>query len=338
MSEDRWPGLPLRVDIAKQLGLAGLEVMRGVNPVRRIRKALRLLSAAPLAPSKPDRDLLEPAFRVLRPLARSEPRHPLCLFVTFASDGRPWAHTLRYCADLRRLGLKLVLILVTDRPDVQGLDPGPEVADAVMVRENHGYDFAAWARVLQDRPDLLDAPEVWFVNDSVYHSNAALEAMARRVRASTADVVALTESAEIRSHFQSYFFVLRTRALKHPRVRAFWAEILSLGDKMEIIHRYEAGQRAMLDEAGLRIEILFPSQVGARMNRLHLGWRGLLEAGFPFVKAEVLRDNPYGADLSGWRELIEAKGFDVSEVAFHLGAQRDGAAALLEPEKPRPAC
>ncbi len=326
---ERARGEIAKTEIAKQLMLAALGVVRGENPIRRIRKALRLLSVAPPPPARADRDLLDAGFRAVRLPSLAEPLGPTCLFVAFAADGRLWDHTLHYCADLRRLGLKVVLIAVTDRPDLQCRDPGPEVADALVVRENHGYDFAAWAATLRYMPELLEAPELWFANDSVYHSPGALAGLVERIRAGAADAVALTESLEIQPHFQSYFFVLRASALAAPAVRGFWSAIASRGDKNEIIRDYEVGQRALLEGAGLTVDILF-KDTGAHRNPLQLGWRALVAAGFPFVKVELLRDNPYGAELAGWREVLAAAGFDVPEIAFHLGARPDGAAGLLE--------
>ena len=111
-----------------------------------------------------------------------------------------------------------------------------------------------------------------------------------------------TESLEIQPHFQSYFFVLRASALATSAVRGFWSAIASRGDKTAIIRDYEVGQRALLEGAGLTVDILF-KDTGEHRNQIQLGWRELLAAGFPFVKVELLRDNPYGADLAGWRDV-----------------------------------
>jgi len=334
-----------RGEIAKQLLLASLGVLRGENPVRRIRKALRLLSRPPepsagdarpsdrpVGGTRPsDRPVGDPGFRAVRLAPLTAALGPVCLFVAFVPDGRPWPHTLRYCADLRRLGLTVILIAVTDRPDLACADPGPDVVDGLVVRENHGYDFAAWAATLRYLPELWAAPELWFVNDSVYHATSSLAPAVARARGSTSDVVAMTESDEIAPHFQSYFFALRGHALASPQVRAFWADVQSLADKNQIIRDYEVRQRAVLEAAGLDVEILFPQDPErAGENQLHHGWRALLAQGFPFVKVQLLRDNPYDADLAGWRAVLDQEGFEVPEIAFHLGSSVNGAAGLLE--------
>ncbi len=319
-----------RAEVAKQLFAAAFGVLAGENPLRRLRKALTLLSVpAPPVPGV-DKDVRDAGFRVVRFPPLLQTQGPVCLLVALAPDGRFFPHTLRFCADLRRSGLKLVLIAVTDRPDLACLDPGPDVADAVVVRENHGYDFSAWASTLRHLPEIWSAPEIWFVNDSVYHSTAPLAAAVEQVRTHQADVVGMTGSGEIAPHFQSYFFVLKAAALRNPGVRRFWDEVRSLGDKDQVIRDYEVGQKAALDTAGLSIGILFPASGAGGDNQLHHGWRTLLGAGFPFVKVQLLRDNPYGADLSGWRGEMAGKGFEMPEIAFHLGARPNGAAALLE--------
>ncbi|MFG1465093.1 rhamnan synthesis F family protein [Xanthobacter sp. DSM 24535] len=321
-----------RMEASKQLLIASLDISARANPLRRIRKALRLLSTPSDAPVQEDSDVLGPAFRAVRLPSASLSGGPVCLLVTAAADGRPFNHTLRLCADFKAHGFQVVLIVATDRPDLDCLDPGPEVADAVVTRENHGYDFAAWAAALRYLPEVWAAPEVLFANDSVYHAAPALAATLGRMRTNPAGVVALTESTELARHFQSYLFLYKAAALAHPAARAFWGEVRSLGDKLQIIREYEVAQRAVLEQAGLDVEILFPAAPGGVQgeNQLHQGWRDLITQGFPFVKVQLLRDNPYGVDLAGWRAFLDRAEFDVGEIAFHLGAGRDGAAALLE--------
>ncbi|WP_164738517.1 hypothetical protein [Aquabacter cavernae] len=319
--------LPARLAIAKQLLAAAGNVLAGRNPARRIMSALRRLAGpSGSAASVPAN---EPGLRIVRRDGLESGTGPVCLFVAYAPDGRPFGHTLSYCASLRRAGARLVLILVTDRSDRDGLDPGPDVADAVLVRENSGYDFAAWADALRHLPDLWGASEIWFANDSVYHSPSLLPGMLERVRASGADVVALTGSAEVAPHFQSYFFVLKAAPDRRAPARGFWDGVRPLADKLQVIRDYEVRQKAVLEAGGLSVEILHPAPQGPG-NHLQQDWRGLLAAGFPFVKVELLRDNPFRVDLAGWRPLMEGQGFDVSEIAFHLGTRPSGAAALME--------
>lgn len=320
--------LSLRLAIAKQFVAAAGGVLMGHNPARRVRSALQKLAGGPPVSAPASRPRNAPALRAVRgiDLAGTD---PVCVFVAYAPDGRLFDHTVRYCADLRRAGMRLVLVVVTDRPDLDCRDPGSAAADALLVRENAGYDFAAWADALRLMPQVWQAREIWFANDSVYHSPRLLGPMVERARASAADVVAMTASTEVANHFQSYCFAIKAEPARRGPARAFWESIAVLEDKLQVIRDYEVRQKAVLEAGGLSLDVLYPLPAEPR-NHLHHSWRALLEAGFPFVKIELLRDNPYRVELSGWRTALDAQGFDVEAISFHLGARPSGAAGLME--------
>ena len=323
---ERGPGaLGARLAIAKQfLAAAGL-VLSGRNPARRMRNAVRRLALGQDQTGVASRAA---DMRVQR-LEHLPADRPVCLFMAYAADGRLFPHTLRYCADLRAQGLFVLLVVATDRPDLRALDPGPDVVDGLLVRGNSGYDFAAWADALRRLPALWDAPELWFANDSMYHSPRLLPEMVARVRASAADLVALTASEEVAPHVQSYFFALKAPPDRRQTARRFWDEVRPLDDKLAVIRQYEIPHRARMEAGGLTVEALYATPPGPG-NHLQGSWRSLLEQGFPFVKVELLRDNPFQLDLSGWRAALATHGFVVEDIAFHLGARSDGAAALME--------
>jgi len=318
---------------ARHLVTAAAKLLARRDPAHNLRKALSLLHAggvAAVAGPAPDTEVEAQRLAVLRPLP--DGAGPVCLLVSFSPDGRFWPHLLAYARTLRAAGCRVVLIATTDRADLRMLDPGPEVADALVARENHGYDFAAWASVLRLWPQLWDAPELWFANDSVYHAPALFPAFAARIAASGAEVVAATASDLFAPHFQSYFFVLKRGALARAGTRAFFAGVRALADKNAVLRAYEVPLEAALKAAGADVEVLagqvLAGQEGAG-NATLTHWRPLVEAGLPFVKVQLLRENPYRIDLSGWRGVLAAHGFDVVEAELHLGAAGLPAAALL---------
>lgn len=86
-----------------------------------------------------------------------------------------------------------------------------------------------------------------------------------------------------------------------------------------------------LEAAGLRGAALYPYQHeerGRTLNPTLHQWRDLLGFGFPFIKAELLHDNPTGEDLSGWRNLVAANGYDVNIITGFLADRFPHAAAL----------
>ncbi|WP_029002918.1 rhamnan synthesis F family protein [Azorhizobium doebereinerae] len=325
------PVNPTRV--ARHLLTAGAKVFAGFDPSPNLRKALGLLAAPELGEEiLDDRDLNTLRRRVVRPLGTVDKR-PVCLFAAYSPDGRIWPHVTNYCRDLKAAGFRTVLIVATDRADLRCYDPGPSVADAMLVVENFGYDFSAWARTLRLWPDLWSASALLFANDSVYHSPTALTALMERVKRSAADVVALTESTAFRRHFQSYFFLLREKALAHEAVQAFFSEIRALGDKQKVIEACEVPLPSLLATARLEVDVLFPLPENdpRAANPTLAAWHDLLRSGLPFVKVQLLRDNPMNANIGKWRADLTAAGFRVEEVEMHLGSIKIPAAAFLQP-------
>lgn len=317
-----------RPRVARHLATAALKLLAGRDGAHNLRKALTLLQAgSPAAIRAPgvDTDVTAQRLSVARPLA--EGPGPVCLLVSFSPDGRFWPHLLSYGRSLRAAGCRVVLIATTDRADLRCLDPGPDVADAVVVRENHGYDFAAWASVLRLWPWLWQCDALWFSNDSVYHAPGAFSAFAARVAASPAEVVAATASDLFAPHVQSYFFVLKRGALAHSGTRGFFESVRALADKNAVIRTYEVALEGALVQAGATVEVLAPLAGSGNPTLTH--WRELAGAGLPFVKVQLLRENPYKIDLSGWRTAMAVLGYDLPEVELHLGAQTLPAAALL---------
>jgi hypothetical protein len=84
--------------------------------------------------------------------------------------------------------------------------------------------------------------------------------------------------------------------------------------KDEIIRRYEIGLSTGLWHAGLRSHALYdPDRYGLlsrseTFNASHFLWKELIcEMGMPFIKIDLLRDNPlFVTDVEEWRDVVAA--------------------------------
>ena len=85
-----------------------------------------------------------------------------------------------------------------------------------------------------------------------------------------------------------------------------------------ILH-YELGVFDAIRSADLSHEVLFPLKSippaqGApyseselsRINPTHHFWKPLIERGFPFIKAQLLNENPYQLNIEQWAEVLDA--------------------------------
>jgi glycosyltransferase involved in cell wall biosynthesis len=252
-----------------------------------------------------------------RPVLREE----VALFVTHSPHGRLKPHVPHYLECLRRQSIGVILIVAADEPFTAADADLVSRVDGIFVRQNNGYDFAAWAHVLRLCPELIDADILYLLNDSIFGptNDAAFKDLLDRIRNSRADFIGLTESFEICWHLQSYFLALKSRALSSVAFRDFIEGIVCYSNKDNVITSYEVRFASIMKNAGFNCEALFQNIDGRNPTIFH--WRHLLEAGFPFLKVS-LPDANVSDDVADWRQVLVAQGYDVS-----LTKQMDGGSA-----------
>ncbi|WP_375391724.1 rhamnan synthesis F family protein [uncultured Sphingomonas sp.] len=243
---------------------------------------------------------------------------PTCVFVTFARGQEVSAHAVHHLRAWTDAGWQTVVVVVSDDPARVRCRDQLASADAVLLRLNSGYDFGAWSDALRRLgPKLRDLPLLATVNDSVFGPLRSFPAMLRTVQETSADVIGLTESRELGRHLQSYLLFFKARALREPVFDLFWRSVRP-GDRQFVIDHYETQLLPIMEQAGLTCASLFPLTEGVATNPTLQGWRALIEAGFPYVKVELLRRNPFGADLTGWRALLATEGYDPAIAEAYL--------------------
>lgn len=260
-------------------------------------------------------------------LRSPELRHwaDVCVFVIYAPGNMVSEHSRFHARAWADAGFCVVVVLNTDRwaADVQVKDLDLDFASGVLVRENRGYDFGAWASALEQLPALRTASLVALANDSMYGPLSSFPRMIERARALDADVVGATESFEFQRHFQSFLLFFKPGALNSDAFWRFWRKIRA-GGRTVAVYRYELGLVKMLESAGLRCVPLFPSS--DRRNPTLTRWRSLIDEGFPYLKIALLRENTFDADLRGWEETLREHGYDPALATRHqVGAVRAAA-------------
>ena len=220
----------------------------------------------------------------------------ICLFAAFAPATGLKPHVLPYVEALARAGFAVVLVVNTDL-DYRSLRLEPALLGRLagcIVRENVGFDFAAWGHAYSLGRGLSRCTRLLLVNDSVIGplDEASFTALIGRLRASDADLVGLTENRTPRRHLQSYFLAFGPRALGAEAFRRAFAGMRSLPTKELVIDAYETSLTHRLGLAGLRAAALFPPLYDEPRSGddTTARWRELVDAGLPFVKASLLRD------------------------------------------------
>jgi len=233
---------------------------------------------------------------VIKPLADDAGVGEVCLFVTHAEQARLKAHVIHHVDCLVEHGFQVVLIINTDvESNSMELDPATIAnTSALYIRENVGFDFAAWGHAYSLCNGFPHCNRLLLVNDSIVGpiSKTDYTYLIDRLRASTADLVGLTEHFRPTWNLQSFFLAFNAQALSHEKVKQLFNNMLALPDKDTVISVYELALARQMRSLGLRCEALFP----ARFPDLRSGddtigrWSQLVDAGFPFVKGSIVRD------------------------------------------------
>jgi SAM-dependent methyltransferase len=261
-------------------------------------------------------------------LARGE----ICLLSIYAPTGKVGPCTKQYIDALVDAGVRVIACLALDDTSVR-MDPSalPKVS-VLLSRRNAGYDFGMWADIIRTFPQVLDAKRVYFANDSVVIIPSIFPQLIETVRKSTADFVAATESSDHRYHTQSFFFAFRGKALSTPAIRSFWNSVRNLPDKRQVIKNYELTLvDAVRKTPSLSVDVIFNTRILfpevasdtlQRWNPTHYFWDRLVDRGFPFIKMDLLRDNPQNIPTAHVYDLLRSHGVDVELVQEHIAASQ----------------
>lgn len=224
------------------------------------------------------------------------------------------------------------------------------LADRVIVRDNVGYDFLSWRAGFEAIPQPRAFDQIVFANDSCYGPITDLAALWASAAEAPGDLWGASLNRQFRPHVQSFFMVFGRALIRSGFVRCFWHSVETLPDKMQTILRYEVGLSQQAEDAGFTIGALVDvsSPDGETRRRVvadtlsltdpvrsAAGLRAVanepypnpvqnyaLEAirrGMPFVKVELLRDNPLRANLARLHAAMAgSRLYDVSLVRQHL--------------------
>lgn len=229
----------------------------------------------------------------------------VCLFVSYSPDGSLKRHVAYHLEAIKACGFKPILILVVDRIVNRSWKRLVPADQSLLVRANAGFDFGAWADAFRLMPDLWRAQCVLLVNDSVFGPVGSLQPVMANALADPADVVGLTQSFETRPHLQSYFLLVKSRALANPAVRQFWAGVRNLDAKQAVIDAYEVPFYGRCIASGLTAKALFdlPQFRDRSKNPVLDFGHELLRHGFPYIKVSLFGT---GIDRNAWRVLRPA--------------------------------
>lgn len=222
--------------------------------------------------------------------------------------GRLRNDLLLYLETLRDADFSVVLVSNSGTLRPESLNAARALCAAVLVRRNLGLDFSAW----RDTMEHLALPrprtqQLLLANDSVYGPLRPLAPLLARI-GDAPGLWGMTDSRERGFHLQSYFLLAQADVLRSAVWHDFWRGVRPVPSKWLVVGRYEIGLTQRLLRAGFSCKALFGEMEpgsGTGANPTLRRWQDLLDAGLPFIKRELLRDNPNAvSDLAAWRTRV----------------------------------
>jgi len=232
----------------------------------------------------------------------------------------------------------------------EGLKP---YCHKIILRDNEGYDFMSY-KVGLSHIDHTSYDEVILCNDSVYGPFYPLTDAFDTMDKKDVAMWGMTDNYERSYHLQSYFLVCRKHLLQSNAFQEFWEDVHILSNKEQIITQYEIGLSRHIVAHGFtldaysKVKVSFKDKIILQLQNLTvekikrklfslfqhssatatLGevnptltlWKALiLDEKMPFIKRELLRDNPKNIDINDVYESIEKiSSYDVSLIAKDL--------------------
>ena len=287
-----------------------------------------------------------------RVLRRTEGRVPsgskdmLCVFAHYDRDGVVDDYVVCYLSKLHAIGCEIVFVTTArDLADAE-IEKVRPYCSRILERENFGHDFGSWKAGMESVSDLKAYDRVIIANDSVYGPILPLEPVIEKMIASGADFWGITDSPRYTHHLQSYFVAFERRVVESAAFAKFWQSYPHYRHKNLVVLIGEVGLSRTLTRAGFRFAALCPwkdvrrayqrrhqtssSELAWKFNSSHWFWDILIaEFGCPFIKVQLLRDNPKEVpNVDRWVDLVsQAADYDAGLIGNHLSRFREAGGA-----------
>lgn len=249
----------------------------------------------------------------------------VCVFVNYDSKSVLQEYVIVY---LKHLSQYFDIIFVSTSEGLhkskENIDVLRKFCQRIIIRKNEGYDFGSWRLGLElIEEHLNEYDNLLLCNDSVYGPFHHLGDVLNEFNTSDLDAMGLVMSQEIQTHLQSYFVLYKPNLFLSKPFKDFWSAVKIHSRKWDIIKNYEIGfsQRLLrVFSEKYKIGAYCDTSDLPVVNVTQVYWKELLlNRGFPFIKVELLRDNPFRVDIEDWEEVIkEVSEYDTTIISKHL--------------------
>lgn len=223
----------------------------------------------------------------------------LLVYLFYDPDGYVDLSVLRTLGAFRSVSTKTLVVSNGPLSDtaVESLET---VADAVLVRENTGFDVGAYKAGLEEigGVDLASFDELILANSTFFSVEDGFTDLFEKMASSESDFWGITDHPEVsphpftgsgvmRAHLQTYWVVVRNKMLKDPRFFQYWQSLPTPSTYERVVTEFETEFSHHFAELGYRWEAVFPAADFGVDNPTMQAPLALLRAGCPIVKKRL---------------------------------------------------
>ncbi|GAB2465049.1 rhamnan synthesis F family protein [Xylanimonas ulmi] len=228
-----------------------------------------------------------------------------------------------------------VVVVSNSALDAPALARVETLADGVILRENVGFDFAAWREGLASIgwDELAGFDSVTLMNDTCFGPVGDLGEVFATMEAHGCDFWGVTNHratpavplggvpTDVPEHLQSYFVSYARSAVQHPVFREFWESVPDYTDVNDVVRNLEIRATARFAKAGLRYRAVFDT---VDEDYAPAPWPDfsyslpdrMLAAGAPLLKVKSFLTRPEFAPFA--LAHMQARGYPARLAAAHL--------------------
>ena len=254
-------------------------------------------------------------------------------------------YVVHYLRELANAGLRIYFSSSCPNLRVEEIEKVRPYVRKVLQRKNVGFDFGAFKDAILHIKKLSALHGLLMTNDSVYGPLFPIRPIFERAASLRTDFWGLTDSWSYNYHLQSYFIYFERQVLSSSAFLDFFRSYVYPSVKQKVIFQGEilltqsltkAGfrSRALLDYRSLSAlakvkpnreyrfqkDVMHAIRIGEPRNPTHFFWDLLIEEGFPFIKRDLLAENPSQIDnLMFWEHFIRKHSdYDPKLITSHL--------------------
>jgi len=210
----------------------------------------------------------------------------ICFFSSYFTSPEIPGYITYYLSQLKRYFRTVVIYINDHTVDERQLSALRSAGIEYRMVKNEGFDFGMWYKAFREF-DVNEYDRIGLVNDSCILF-APPDRLFQWIDSSDCDYCGFSGSNAIAYHVQSYFIVIKKKAIGH--VARYFEKTGVLSGVHEVIRRYEVGLSEYLAAAGIKTGAMFSfSDYRGEFNPVILYCEDLIRQKVPLIKKKILR-------------------------------------------------